>query len=221
MGDPRPTLAAVPKMGIFVPDMGRYPARRSGLASSLFSPVQQRLLGLLFGQPDRSYQSAEIIRLANSGTGAVHRQLQQLASAGLVTTHRVGNQRFYQANPDSPIFAELHSIALKTTGMVGPLQDALAPLADHIQSAFVFGSTVSGHDRATSDIDLLVLSETLTYGEVYEAIQGAEQRLHRTINPTVVAPADWKRKRATPASFAARVAAGPMLLVLGNADANT
>ena len=181
----------------------------------LFSPVQQRLLGLLFGQPDRRYQSAEIIRLAGSGTGATHRQLQQLAAAGLVSVSRVGNQKFYQANRAAPIFAELHSIALKTSGLAGPLRTALQPLASQIQSAFVFGSVATGTYRAESDLDLLVISDTLTYGEVYDALQEAERLLARTINPTVTSAREWQRKCAIPDSFAAKVSAKPKLMILG------
>jgi predicted nucleotidyltransferase len=185
------------------------------------SPVQQRLLGLLFGQPDRRYQSAELIRLVASGTGAVHRQLQQLAASGLVTVTGLGNQKFYQANRAAPIFTELHSIALKTTGLVGPLRQALDPLAAQIQAAFVFGSVAAGGDTAASDIDVLVLSESLTYADVYEALQGPERLLARTINPTVLSPRDWKRKRGTLDSFAARVNAGPKLMIVGELDAVT
>jgi len=89
-------LPAVPKSGMIVPEMGRRP-RDAGLAGALFTPVQQRVLGLLFGQPDRTFQSAELIRLAGSGTGAVHRQLSRLETSGLVNVRRSGNQKFYQA----------------------------------------------------------------------------------------------------------------------------
>lgn len=87
--------------------MGRRQVRPGGLAAALFTPVQQRVLALLFGQPERRFQSAELIRLADSGTGAVHRQLQRLAGAGLVVVTSEGNQRHYQARRDSPIFLEL------------------------------------------------------------------------------------------------------------------
>ncbi len=95
---------------MIVPEMGSAPKPRSGLADALLTPVQQRVLGVLFGQPDRTYQSAELIRLARSGTGAVHRQLSRLEAAGLLTATRVGNQKHYQARRDSPVFAELHGL---------------------------------------------------------------------------------------------------------------
>lgn len=116
----------------------------SGLAAALFTPVQQRLLGLLFGQPDRRFQSGEIIRLAGSGTGAVHRQLQRLAEAGLITATREGNQKYYQARKDSPVFSELHGLVVKTIGIVDPLRDVLAPLASGMDAAFVYESVAKG-----------------------------------------------------------------------------
>lgn len=117
--------------------MGSTRKRRSGLADALLTPVQQRVLGLLFGQPDRTYQSAELIRLARSGTGAVHRQLSRLEAAGLVTATRVGNQKHYQAHRESPVFAELHGLVVNTVGLVEPLRRALASRAEEIQAAFV------------------------------------------------------------------------------------
>lgn len=191
----------------------------SGLASGLFAPVQQRLLGLLFGQADRRFQSAELIRLVDSGTGAVVRQLGRLVEAGLVTISSEGNRKFYQANPASPIFAELKGIALKTTGLAEPLREALTPLSHSIESAFVFGSVASGSDRASSDIDLLVISDTLTYADVFTAVHPVEQQLGRTINPTVVSRQDWKRKCSSPDAFARRVADAPKIVLISGEHA--
>lgn len=191
----------------------------SGLAAALFTPVQQRVLGLLFGQPERRFQSAELIRLADSGTGAVHRQLQRLAAAGLVVVTREGNQKYYQAQKDSPIFPELHGLSVKTVGLVEPLRAALTKLADRILAAFVFGSVAKGNDRAASDLDLLVVSDSLAYADLYPALESAERLLARRINPTVMRRAEWNEKRNKRDSFAARIAAQPRLFVIGSEDA--
>ena len=197
-------------------------SRRSpagGLAAALFTPVQQRLLGLLFVQPERRFQSAEIIRLAAGGTGAVHRQLQRLADAGLVLSTRQGSQKYYQANPRSPIYPELHGLVLKTVGLVEPLRRALAPLTSRIHAAFVFGSVAKKSDRADSDLDVLIVSDKLSYPEVYEALQGTEDFIARSINPTVMSRAEWRRKREARDSFARRIASQPKLFVIGDEDA--
>ena len=154
----------------------------AGLVAALFTPVQARVLGLLFGQPERRYQSAELIRLAQGGTGAVHRQLARLADAGLVTVTRSGNQKHYQARRDSPVFHELHGLVVKTVGLVEPVRQALWDLRREIRAAFVYGSIAKGTDRATSDIDLMVISDAPDYTALYAALAQAEAALGRRIN---------------------------------------
>lgn len=191
---------------------------KAGLADALFTQAQQRVLGLLFGQPERRFQGAELIRLARSGTGGTHRQLTRLTGAGLVTVTNVGNQRFYQANPRSPVYPELHGLVVKTVGIVGPLEEALQPLASRIDAAFVYGSVAKGKDRASSDIDLMVIGSRLDYAAMYVALRKAEEALARQVNPTVMTAEDWRKKKRTTDSFAARVAAGEKLFIVGNSD---
>jgi predicted nucleotidyltransferase len=201
---------------MIVPEMGTKP--QSALADALFTAVQQRVLGLLFGQPDRRFQSAEIIRLAKGGTGAVHRQLSRLEAAGLLSVTRAGNQKYYQARRDSPLFPELHGIMTKTVGLVEPLRQALDRHSSDVRSAFVYGSVAKGTDTAGSDIDLMVISDRLQYPDVFEALAGAESALARPVRPTLMTVADWRAKRSRRDSFASRVAAQPKLFVIGSAD---
>jgi hypothetical protein len=63
---------------------------RTGLADALFTTIQKRVLALLFGQPSRRFYTSELIALTGSGSGAVHRELERLASSGLVATARLG-----------------------------------------------------------------------------------------------------------------------------------
>ena len=98
------------------------------------------------------------------------------------------------------------------------LRQALAPRAGAIRAAFVYGSVAKGTDRARSDIDLMVVSDSLRYADLFETLQKVEARLGRTINPTVMTAAQWRAKRARTDSFAARVAAGPRVFVVGSED---
>src|SRR3972149_5723600 len=153
----------MPKMGSKMPNMGikikaASAAPRTSLAAALFSNTQQRVLAFLFGQPERSFFATELIGLAGGGSGAVQRELARLAQSGLVTVKRIGTQKHFQANPKSPLFAELCGIARKTVGLAEPLREALAPLAKRTTAAFVFGSVAKRSDTATSDIDVLALS---------------------------------------------------------------
>ncbi len=198
--------------------MGTELTSSSRLADVLFSPVQQRVLALLFGQPGRSFQSAEVIALAGSGTGAVHRQLVRLEESGLVTVTRVGNQKHYQANRDSPVFSELHGLVIKTMGLAGPLQEALAPLTDRIQTAFVYGSIAKGTDNAESDVDLMVLCDDLAYSDLYNALQEAEATLCRQVHVSLMTPVEWRRKLAAGNPFVTKVQAQPKIPLIGSID---
>jgi DNA-binding MarR family transcriptional regulator len=60
--------------------------------------TQQRILGALFGQPQRSFYAAQLIRDTGTGSGAAQRELARLEVSGLVVTRRIGNQKHYQAN---------------------------------------------------------------------------------------------------------------------------
>lgn len=190
----------------------------SGLASVLFSPVRQRVLALLFGQPQRRFQSGELIRLANSGTGAVHRLLVRLVATGLITVDKIGNQKHYQANADSPVFQELTGLVRKTVGLMGPLRNALAPLQDRIIAAFVYGSIATGTERADSDIDLMVIADDLDYFELFAVLPSLEAELARVVSPNLMTCSEWLRKRGELDSFAARIASQPKLFVIGDED---
>lgn len=186
-----------------------------GLADPLFTKVQQRVLGVLFGHPERSFFANEVIALADSGIGAVQREMVRLAFVGLITVKPVGRQKHYQANPDSPVFNELCGIVQKTFGLAEPLRAALAPLAAQISAAFVFGSVAKHSDTASSDIDILILSDTLEYPDVIQALQVAEPGLGRTISATLFTPKDWREKRKSGNSFVERVASQPKIFLTG------
>ncbi len=215
----------MPILGISMPNMGTKAKtrvskvqKRTSLADALFSTIQQRVLAYLFGQPERSFFATELIKLAGGGSGAVQRELARLADSGLVTVFRVGTQKHYQANPKSPICAELCVIAQKTVGLAEPLREALAPLAKRITAAFVFGSIAKRSDTATSDIDVLVLSDSVDYADVFAVLQPAEAKLGRTVNPTVYTPANWRRKRKEGNAFVMKVAAQSKVFLIGTEE---
>jgi predicted nucleotidyltransferase len=184
----------------------------------LFTKTQQRVLAVLFGHPDRSYFANELVRLAETGTGTIHRELQKLCAAGLITEKRVGNQRHFQANRDAPIFEELRSIVLKTFGMVDVLREHLEPVSAKISCAFIFGSVAKKEDHAASDIDLLVVSNGISYADLYEILAVAEKKLCRKINPVIYTADEFQEKLLSGNAFACRVIAQPKLFLMGTAD---
>jgi predicted nucleotidyltransferase len=203
-------------MGIRTPVLRQ--RRQASLADALFSTTQQRVLGLLFGQPERSFYASELIALVGAGSGAVQRELARLEQSGLVTVRRLGTQKHFQANPDSPLFAELSGIARKTVGLAEPLRDALASFAPRILAAFVFGSVAKRKDTAASDIDLMIVSDKLTYADAFEALDAVGSRLGRIVNPTVYTRREFVRRRKEGHAFLTRVLAQPKMWIIGSED---
>lgn len=190
----------------------------TSIADALFSKVRQRVLGVLYGAPDRSFYTNEVIGLAQSGAGAVQRELADLAGAGLLTVHKQGNQKHFQANAASPVFAELRGLVLKTMGLADVLRAALAPLAPQIDRAFVFGSIAKQQDTAASDVDLLLVSDTLSYGELFGALEVASQTLGRSINPALYNAADFRARLQNDNAFINRVMQQPKIWLIGQED---
>jgi predicted nucleotidyltransferase len=190
----------------------------SGMASALFSKVRQRVLAVLFGNPGRSFYANEVIALAQSGTGAVQRELAALSEAGLLTVKRQGNQKHYQANADAPVFTELRGLVLKTMGLADVLRAALAAVAPQIAQAFVYGSVAGQQDTAASDIDVMIVSEDLGYADVFGALESATATLGRTVNPTLYTPADLAKRINNDNAFVTRVLQQPKIWLIGNEE---
>jgi predicted nucleotidyltransferase len=191
---------------------------RVSVADALFTKSQQRVLAVLFGNPHRSFYANEVIDLAGVGSGAAQRELAKLEGADLVTVTRVGKQKHYQANAASAVFEPLRELIRKTSGLASVLLSTLAPVAADIRAAFVYGSMAKGEDSATSDVDLMVISESLAYADLFALLEEASTQLGRTVNPTVYAPEELAKRVRQKNSFVTRVLAQPKIWLIGGED---
>lgn len=203
-----------PKLRPIIPNMGK--RKSASVADALFSGGQKRVLGLLFGQPERAFYSNEIAKLVKSGRGALQRELERMAAAGLITMKVMGRQKYYQANKDSFLYAELRSIVQKTFGLGDVLRDALSGHADKIDYAFIYGSVAKGADTAASDIDLMVIARGLRYSDLFEALTAVENKLGRKISPTIYSRQEFAKKLESDNHFLNRVLSQPKIVLLGS-----
>ena len=188
------------------------------IGDALFTKTQQKVLGLLFGKPDKSFYTNEIMRWAAIGRGTVSRELNRLVAAGLLTARREGNQNHYQANPASPVFTELVGIVRKTFGVADEIKVALKALDDQIELAFIYGSIAKGTETQSSDIDLMLVGEGLSYGDVVGALLPLEDSLRRAINPTIYDKKDLIAKLNANNSFITRVMEQSKIMIKGRED---
>lgn len=189
----------------------------ANLAETLFSTYRRRVLAVLLLHPERSYYVRELARLTDVPPGSLHRELRTLADTGLLLRQPAGNQVQYRANRDCPVFADLAGFFRKTAGLGDVLREALAPQAERIQLAFVFGSMAKGKEDASSDVDVMVVGD-VTFADVVVALAATRERLGREVNPVVMSAPDFGDKYRRKDRFVARIASEPKIYLIGTAD---
>ena len=185
------------------------------LSSILFTKTRRVVLSLLYGHTDESFYLRQIVRMTGAGLGPVQRELKQLTDTGIIRRFVQGHQVHFQANPDSPIFNELKSLITKTAGVAETLQSALAPIADRISIALVYGSIARGEENQRSDIDLLVVGD-VAFAGVVKALRNAQETLGREINPTVYPVDEFCSRIAEEHYFIRDVLSGEKIFVVGD-----
>lgn len=183
-------------------------------AAFLLGQTRSSVLGALLLHPESSLHVRELARLTGASPGSLHRDLRAMADLGLLLRQEVGRQVHYKANRASPIFEELAGLLRKTAGLVDLLREALSPLADKIEFAFVHGSMARGEEHATSDVDVMIVGE-LQYADAMLALGPLDMRLRREVNPAIYTRSDLLARVATENAFASRVLAGPKLWLYG------
>jgi predicted nucleotidyltransferase len=181
----------------------------------LFGAYRRRILSLLLLHPEQSFYVREIGRLTGVPAGSLHRELSQLAEAGLLQRIAAGNQIRYQAERGCPIYEELAGIFRKTSGLADVLREALAPLGKDVESSFVFGSVAQGKERTVSDVDVMVIGPA-TFERVVGALAPAGERLRREINPVVMTAGEFRTKLRKGDRFVSRIMQEPKLMLTGD-----
>jgi predicted nucleotidyltransferase len=188
-----------------------------GLTEVLFSTYRRRILSLLLLHPEKSFYVREIARLTGVPAGSLHRELKLLSGAGLLTRTPAGNQVRYQVDRSCPIFEELSGIFRKTVGLADVLREALAPIVDEINLAFIFGSVAVGKEREASDVDVMVIGRA-SFASVVEALDQAQEQLRRDVNPVVMTRLQFQTKRQEKDRFVSRIVREPKLCLVGDLD---
>lgn len=187
--------------------------------NALFGRTKDALLSTFFGKPDEAFYLNELVRSVNAGTGAVQREVKNLASAGLVVKLKKGNRCFYKANRDSVYYPQFLEIVSKSSAQKAPavMRAALKPLKDRISTAFVFGSMAKQTATPESDIDLLIVGD-VTMREVLARAGKAGAVLHRDINPMLYTRDEFKTRVREKNHFLTAVIAGKKKFLIGDAD---
>lgn len=192
-------------------------ASSNGVANALFSKTLSGILALLFGQPDKSFYTREIIKQVGTGGSQVGKDLDRLTGARLILREPRGNLVFYRANQEAAVYRELVGLVGKSFGIPDQLRRFLEPFASRIRYAGVFGSVARGEQRADSDVDLLLVGD-VRLSELAVPLHEAEAALGMRVSPTLMSEDEYRSRRQSGDYFLEKVLAGELIALWGTLE---
>lgn len=178
-----------------------------------YSKVRAEVFRLLFGLNANNMYLGEIESITGFANRSIQEELNKLRKLELLVKTRDRSRVYYAANQEHPLYAEIRSIVLKTSGLKDILSAALQ--SNKIEYAFVFGSLAQQSDRAESDVDLMIIGE-LTNRELASLLRGAADQIGREINPHIFSHEELSRRLSEKDHFVADVLGKPKLFIKGD-----
>ncbi|MBD3369022.1 ArsR family transcriptional regulator [Candidatus Fermentibacteria bacterium] len=181
----------------------------------LFGSVcRAKLLEWLYTHPSEWFYVRQLGKILALDSTNVARELGRLHNLGIVSLRTSGNQKHFSANPESPVFEDLKNLVVRLGLPKGVFLDALGPLIDDIDLAFIYGSFASGRFEPSSDIDLLLVGD-MGLEELSPLLAEAEEYLGRQVNPSILKPREFAGKLKK-RGFLWRVARGDKVFIVGD-----
>lgn len=184
------------------------------LSDILSSRIRAEIFRLLFGVKAEELYMRELERRSGFSIGAIQTELNKLVRLELVHKRKNGNRVYVSANQEHPLFPDIKSLVLKTSGLADVLREALHA-SEEIQIAFVFGSVARRGEKAGSDIDLLVLGD-VTLRQLTGLLDGVATRISREINPHAMKRDEFVLRRSGSDPYVARILEEPKIFIIGD-----
>ncbi len=180
------------------------------------SETRVSLLTLFFTRLDKRFYVRELSRQLGRDISGVKRELDNLERAGLLTSEKVGNLRYYRVNKASPLYAEMRGIIAKTTGIHASVRDGLRKIKG-IRTAILYGSDPTVAEEGVGPIRLMIIGQ-VDLNDVNDAITALESRLNREISYLVFDEAEYRRRKAEDDPFLVEVLKGRRTILIGTDD---
>jgi predicted nucleotidyltransferase len=162
--------------------------------------TQGEILALVLEDPEREWTVSELADATGAALTTIQSEIARLELGNLLTSRKVGRTRLVRANTHNPITTPLTQVVLLSFGpkiVIAQEFASLKPL--HL---IIFGSwaaRISGiAGKTPSDIDVLIVSDSVKRPEVYEAAERAQERLGRPVNPVIRSTATWQSPSSDP-----------------------
>jgi len=180
------------------------------------SKTKRSLLKLFLTNPERRFYTREVAKITGEPLNAVRRELGYLGKAGLVTSHKEGNLKYFKVVKEFPFYAELKKIVYSTIALGDYLRNRLKD-SESIELAFIYGSVARNEEIEKSDIDLFIVGE-IEEGELHGLISDVEKEIGREINYTLMTQGEFTERRDRGEPFLKRIIGEKKLVLKGNPD---
>jgi hypothetical protein len=180
------------------------------------SQTRVDLLQLFLSPPEKRYYVRQIARLIARDISGIKRELDNLERAGLLTSDKVGNLRYYAVNKTAAIYPELKSIIAKTVGIQAAIRRGLASLRG-LRKVWLYSTNAHAPGEGGGPIPVLIVGG-VDLRELNESITRLEGQLGNEINYTVFDETEFDRRRAEGDPFLTEVLSGRNLVLIERAD---
>lgn len=178
------------------------------------SGMRAKVLAWFYMHHDESFFVRQLAIILKEDPTNLSRELSNLEKAGILSSTRQGNLKYFQANKNCSFFNELKGFILKTVGVVGDLKFSLEKIPD-IKYAFIYGSYAKGEEKADSDIDLIIIGD-VDLDRLDLFISNLEKKFGRTINYVTYDYKEFLTKKKRKDGFIIDVLEDKKIMLLGD-----
>jgi DNA-binding transcriptional ArsR family regulator len=159
------------------------------LKSIITSETRIKLLLKFFLNPKTSGYLRQLAKEFNESTNSIRVELNKLSEARILCARREGRQKLFRANTDHPLFEDIRSIVLKSTGINLVVSNIIDNIGN-LNMAFVRGDYAVGIDSGL--IDLVLVGESLNKPEIERVRLRTEALIKRKISILVLSDTEYK-----------------------------
>ena len=185
------------------------------LAELFTSNARAEVMRILFNGEVKEHYLREIEKNTAIQISSLQKEVKHLISLDLIKARKDGNRIYYKANVEHPIYSDLVSIVEKTVGVISLLKERLAD--SKIECAFLFGSMAKNKEKATSDIDIVVIGD-LGMRTLTKLLSGLQEKLGREINPHVFTKDEFKKRIKSKDHFVTSVLKEEIKPIIGDVN---
>lgn len=180
---------------------------RNTLTSLFSSAIRAEVLALLLNNPEEKFYVREIATLVRKNPSGVKRELDNLEKMGILTSKKVANLKYFQAEKKSPLFAELKNLIAKSLGIHGALKALLK--TSNVKIAFIYGPYAESEDADT--VNLLIVGAY----SLPETIRDIEEKFGKKVHITVIDENDFKSRKESGEAELEKLLSGNKIMLMG------